>query len=151
MASIPAVPAVAPGAAAAVAAAAAVDPSQASAPPASVAAFNALMAATGAPQDPAPAGAGLIGQLFGTSATPNADIAWDAAPVLRTPDIFNYTSGTANALDRIFPSLPGTLPSPHELFAAQIQISSIQLGWQLTGKLVGTSVQGFNTLVNSQV
>jgi hypothetical protein len=38
-----------------------------------------------------------------------------------------------------------------ELFSAQVQASQIQLAWQLTGKLIGTSVQGFNTLVNSQV
>jgi type III secretion system YscI/HrpB-like protein len=153
MATILSVPSATAATAAAASIAAQPDPSQAtgSVPPASVAAFNALMAASGTPQAPVPVGGGLLGELFGTSATPHPSVAWDAAPILRIPDNFSYASGAARALDRIFPALPGALPSPHEMFAAQMQVSSIQLGWQLTGKLVGTSVQGFNTLVNSQV
>ena len=117
-------------------------------PPASVAAFNALM---GTDQTSQVQHAGLPGELFGTSATPDAEVVFDFAPALRIPKGFNYSTGALNTLDRIFPSLPGAVPSPHEMLAAQMRVSSIQLAWQLTGKLVGTSVQGFNSLVNSQV
>jgi type III secretion system YscI/HrpB-like protein len=129
-----------------VAAAAATQP--ASPPPASVTAFNALM---GTDQSSQVQHAGLKGELFGTSATPDAEVALDSAPALRIPNGFNYSTGALNTLDQIFPSLPGAVPSPHEMLAAQMRISFIQLAWQFTGKLVGTSVQGFNTLVNSQV
>jgi type III secretion system YscI/HrpB-like protein len=121
---------------------------QAPPPPASVAAFNALMGTDQTSQVPH---AGLPGELFGTSATPDAEVVFDFAPALRIPKGFNYSTGALNTLDRIFPSLPGAVPSPTEMLSAQMRVSSIQLAWQLTGKLVGTSVQGFNSLVNSQV
>jgi type III secretion system YscI/HrpB-like protein len=128
--------------------ASAVAPQPAAPPPASVAAFNALM---GTDQSSHVQHAGLPGELFGTSATPDAEVVFDFAPALRIPKGFNYSTGALNTLDRIFPSLPGAVPSPTEMLSAQMRVSSIQLAWQLTGKLVGTSVQGFNSLVNSQV
>ena len=128
--------------------ASAVAPQPAAPPPASVAAFNALM---GTDQSSHVQHAGLTGELFGTSATPDAEVVFDFAPALRIPKGFNYSTGALNTLDRIFPSLPGAVPSPTEMLSAQMRVSSIQLAWQLAGKLVGTSVQGFNSLVNSQV
>lgn len=139
---------------AAVAALASSDPANVAAnipQPASVTAFNTLMA--GGSADTASPGrtVGVLGDIFGSSAQANGEVPEDTAPLLRIPGEFHYSKGTFNALDQLFPSLPNSVPSPKELFTAQVQISQIQLAWQLTGKMIGTSVQGFNTLVNSQV
>jgi hypothetical protein len=120
-------------------------------PPASVVAFNALMGIDGADGTYSGSPVGGLGSIFGSSAQPTGALDEDMAPLLRIPGDFHYSRGTFNALDQLFPSLPNSVPSPMELFTAQVQASQIQLAWQLTGKLIGTSVQGFNTLVNSQV
>ena len=120
-------------------------------PPASVAAFNALMGVDGADATHSAKPVGGLGSIFGSSAQPTGEVDEDMAPLLRIPGDFHYSRGTFSALDQLFPSLPNSVPSPMELFSAQVQASQIQLAWQLTGKLIGTSVQGFNTLVNSQV
>jgi hypothetical protein len=120
-------------------------------PPASVVAFNALMGIDGADATYSGIPVGGLGSIFGSSAQPTGALDEDMAPLLRIPGDFHYSRGTFNALDQLFPSLPNSVPSPMELFTAQVQASQIQLAWQLTGKLIGTSVQGFNTLVNSQV
>lgn len=119
--------------------------------PASVAAFNALIAGGSADAASAERNIGVLGDIFGSSAQATGEVPEDTAPLLRIPGEFHYSKGTFNALDQLFPSLPNSVPSPMELFTAQVQISQIQLAWQLTGKMIGTSVQGFNTLVNSQV
>lgn len=139
---------------AAVAALSSPDPANASAnipQPASVVAFNALMAGGSADATSPRRTAGVLGDIFGSSAQAAGELAEDMAPLLRIPGDFHYSKGTFNALDQLFPSLPNSVPSPMELFTAQVQVSQIQLAWQLTGKMIGTSVQGFNTLVNSQV
>ena len=119
--------------------------------PASVVAFNALMGIDGADATFSGSPVGGLGSIFGSSAQPTGALDEHMAPLLRIPGDFHYSRGTFNALDQLFPSLPNSVPSPMELFTAQVQASQIQLAWQLTGKLIGTSVQGFNTLVNSQV
>ena len=119
--------------------------------PASVTAFNALMGIDGADATYSGIPVGGLGSIYGSSAQPTGALDEDMAPLLRIPGDFHYSRGTFNALDQLFPSLPNSVPSPMELFTAQVQASQIQLAWQLTGKLIGTSVQGFNTLVNSQV
>lgn len=93
----------------------------------------------------------IEGQIFGNSAIKASSDPSNVAPVFATPPLFDYLGGAMNSLDRMFPSLPSHIPSPSEMFSAQLQASATQLSWQLTGKLVGTSVQGLNTLVNSQV
>jgi len=120
-------------------------------PPASVVAFNALMGIDGADGTYSGSPVGGLGSIFGSSAQPAGALDEDMAPLLRIPGDFHYSRGTFSALDQLFPSLPNSVPSPMELFTVQMMDSQIQLGWQLTGKLIGTSVQGFNTLVNSQV
>ena len=120
-------------------------------PPASVTAFNAMMGIDGADATHSGSPVGGLGSIFGSSAQPTGALDEDMAPLLRIPGDFHYSRGTFSALDQLFPSLPNSVPSPMELFTAQVQASQIQLGWQLTGKLIGTSVQGFNTLLNSQV
>ncbi|MFM8757936.1 MAG: hypothetical protein ACKODS_00090, partial [Methylophilaceae bacterium] len=130
------------------------DPSYASAnipPPASVVDFNALIGSGSADANSPGRTVGVLGDIFGSSAQAAGEVPEDTAPLLRIPGEFHYSKGTFNALDQLFPSLPNSVPSPMELFTAQVQISQIQLAWQLTGKMIGTSVQGFNTLVNSQV
>lgn len=119
--------------------------------PVSVAAFNALMAGGGADAASTSKSVGILSDIFGSSAEQVSELEQNMAPLLRIPSDYNFSSGTFSALDKIFPSLPNAVPSPMELFAAQIQVSQTQLAWQLTGKMIGTSVQGFNTLVNSQV
>jgi hypothetical protein len=119
--------------------------------PASVAAFNALMAGGNTDRTSPGRTVGSLGDIFGSSAHSTGEVAEDMAPLLRIPGDFHYSKGTFNALDQLFPSLPNSVPSPMELFTAQVRVSQIQLAWQLTGKMIGTSVQGFNTLVNSQV
>lgn len=157
MASIaPVTPQISPDplqAAALAAATASPDPANvASSPqPASVAAFNALMAGGAADVVSTSKSPGILSELFGFSAQHVSAPDQNTAPLLRIPSDYNFSSGTFSALDKIFPSLPNAVPSPMELFAAQVQVSQIQLAWQLTGKMIGTSVQGFNTLVNSQV
>jgi hypothetical protein len=119
--------------------------------PASVAAFNALISGGSTTPTSTSGTAGVLGDIFGSSANATGEVAEDMAPLLRIPGDFHYSKGTFNAIDQLFPSLPNSVPSPMELFTAQVQISQIQLAWQLTGKMIGTSVQGVNTLVNSQV
>jgi hypothetical protein len=119
--------------------------------PASVLAFNALMAVGSADSAANSKTVGILSDLFGSSAQYVHEAVENMAPLLRIPSDFNFSNGTFSALDKVFPSLPNAVPSPMELFAAQIQVSQIQLAWQLTGKMIGTSVQGVNTLVNSQV
>jgi len=111
-------------------------------PAASVAAFEALMGTEAS---------SLEGQIFGHSAMPGGAGTPDSAPIFKTPPLFDYLNGALSTLDRLHPSLPNRIPSATELTFAQLQASALQLSWQLTGKLVGTSVQGLNTLVNSQV
>jgi hypothetical protein len=120
-------------------------------PPASVTAFNSMMGIDAADATHSGSPVGGLGSIFGSSAQPAGALDEDMAPLLRIPGDFHYSRSTFNALDQLFPSLPNSVPSPMELFTAQVQASQIQLAWQLTGKLIGTSVQGFNTLVNSQV
>jgi len=120
-------------------------------PPASVAAFNSLLGIDSVDQAHASPPVGGLGSIFGTSAQPTGDVDEEMSPLLRIPGGFEYSRGTFRAIDQLFPSLPNSLPSPMELITAQAHASQIQLAWQFTGKLIGTSVQGFNTLVNSQV
>jgi hypothetical protein len=92
-----------------------------------------------------------VEDLFGSSAVENRQPAKVNAPLLELPHQIDYLSGTTKALETILPTLPNHLPSPMDLLAAQLRISSIQLGWQFISKATGTAVQGVQTLVNSQV
>lgn len=93
----------------------------------------------------------MVEDLFGTSAVENREVAKVHAPLLDLPDNIDYLTGTTKVLETILPKLPNQLPSPMDLLAAQLRISSVQLGWQFISKATGTAVQGVQTLVNSQV
>lgn len=110
---------------------------------ASVAAFQTALANPLSPS--------MQAEWFGNATIDPYHTAAPSAPVIELPEGLSYLRGTTAALEKILPAVSHGLPSPTELLAAQLQISSIQLGWQFISKATGTAVQGVQSLVNSQV